>query len=64
MPLSYKEGYVTRFEVRKVFMDQFPIQKVGGDIHAEWWVPAEQLEALNDNIGGKIRVVAHYSADA
>ncbi len=53
-------GYVTRFHVRQSFMDQFDRQKVGGDIHTEWWVPAEQLEELNDNIVGLIEVIGEY----
>ncbi|HEX7641220.1 MAG TPA: hypothetical protein VF472_03315 [Burkholderiaceae bacterium] len=50
-------GYVTRFEVKREFMKRYQVQKVGGDIHTEWWVPAEELEELNDNIVGKIEVV-------
>lgn len=53
-------GYVTRFQVRKAFMDRFPLQKVGGDEHTEWWIPAEQLEELNDNIVGLIEVIGEY----
>lgn len=53
-------GYVTRFAVRAGFMERYPIQKVGGSIHLEWWVPAEDLELLNDNIVGEIEVVGEY----
>ncbi|MFO1349348.1 MAG: hypothetical protein U1F68_01150 [Gammaproteobacteria bacterium] len=53
-------GYVTRFKVKKSFMDQYPIQQAGAAHHTEWWVPAEQLEALNDNIVGKIEVIAEF----
>ena len=45
-------GYVTRFSVKKSFMDHYEIQKVGGAHHTEWWIPAEKLEELNDNIVG------------
>lgn len=55
-----KVGYVTRFAVRRDFMDRYPIQQVGGSYHTEWWVPAEQLEALNDNIVGQIEVIGEY----
>ena len=48
------KGYVTRFEVRKEFMDRFEIQKVGARHHTEWWIPAEDLDELNDNIVGTI----------
>ena len=53
-------GYVTRFQVRKSFMDRYQIQKVGGEQHIEWWIPAEELEELNDNIVGSIEVIGVY----
>ena len=55
-------GYVTRFEVRKSFMDRYAIQQVGAAHHTEWWVPAEDLEELNDNIVGAIEVIAEFHA--
>ena len=53
-------GYVTRFEVKREFMERYQVQKVGGAIHTEWWVPAEELEALNDNIVGEIEVIHEF----
>lgn len=53
-------GYVTRFRVRKDFMDRYPLEKVGGREHTEWWIPAEELETLNDNIVGLIEVIGEY----
>jgi hypothetical protein len=53
-------GYVTRFYVKKVFMDKYPIQCVGGREHTEWWIPASDLEELNKNIVGNIEVIAEY----
>lgn len=50
-------GYVTRFQVKKAFMDKYPIQKVGGVIHTEWWIPAEDLNELNTNIVGLIQLM-------
>ena len=55
-------GCVTRFRVRKTFMDRYPIHKVGGQHHTEWWVPAEELEELNRNIVGLIEVIHEYRA--
>lgn len=37
-------GAVTRFRVKTAFMPQYPIQKVGGVHHTEWWIPSEKLE--------------------
>ncbi|MCP4163466.1 MAG: hypothetical protein GY760_25690 [Deltaproteobacteria bacterium] len=56
-----KVGYVTRFEVKKEFMDNYKIQQVGGQNHTEWWIPAEDLDGLNSNIVGVIEVIGEYS---
>lgn len=53
-------GCVTRFQVRKEFMLRYEIQQVGGAMHTEWWVPAEELEALNGNIVGLIEVIHEF----
>lgn len=51
-------GYVTRFSVDSDFLARYPEQVVGGAIHSEHWVPAEDLEAFNQHIVGLI-VVTH-----
>jgi hypothetical protein len=56
-------GYVTRFEVKKTFMDRYPIKQVGAGYHLEWWIPAEDLEVPNQNIVGTIEVIGEYRAD-
>ncbi len=56
-------GYVTRFSVNKSFMDQFSIEQVGASHHTEWWIQAERLDELNDNIVGKIEVIGVYCKD-
>ena len=53
-------GFVTRFRVKKAFMDRYEIHRVGARHHREWWIPASDLEALNDNIVGEIEVVAEF----
>lgn len=50
-------GYVTRFDVRREYLDQYEVQQVGGQTILEYWIPAERLEELNDNIVGRIDVV-------
>lgn len=55
-------GTVTRFEVWREFMDRYPIHQVGGSHHTEWWVPAEDLESLNQNIVGLIEVIHEFRA--
>lgn len=49
-------GYVTRFDVRRAFLDQFDVQQAGGETILEYCIPAERLEALNDSIVGTIEV--------
>ncbi len=53
-------GYVTRFRVRSEFMERYPVQTVGASNHTEWWIPAEDLAAMNDNIVGLIEVIAEF----
>jgi hypothetical protein len=49
-------GYVTKFEVDACYLEQFPVRKVGGTIHTEYWVPAESLPEFNAKIIGPIVV--------
>jgi hypothetical protein len=53
-------GFVTRFAVRCAFLDRYPVRKVGASVHLEPWVPAEELEAFNHQIVGRIEVVAEH----
>ena len=53
-------GAVTRFELPADYLAQFPERTVGGAIHKELWIPAEELENFNQRIVGKIEVVAAY----
>lgn len=53
-------GFVTKFEVREDYARRFEVQTVGGRIHQELWVPAEDLEEFNRSIVGPITVEAAY----
>jgi hypothetical protein len=53
-------GYVTRFQVRKSYLDLFESHQVGGTRHREYWIPADQLPEFNGNIVGKIEVVGEF----
>ncbi len=55
-------GYVTRFEVQTEFLAKYEIHVVGSKIHAEYWIPAEELEAFNDAICGTIEVISEHRA--
>jgi hypothetical protein len=53
-------GFVTRFRVRRAFLDQYEVHRVGGRVHEEYWIPAEDLESFNANIIGSIEVIAEF----
>jgi hypothetical protein len=55
-----RAGYVTRFRVRSDYLQRFEIRTVGGPIHREYWIPAEELPEFNRNIVGLIEVVSEY----
>ena len=54
------EGFVTRFRVLKSFLCRYDVQHVGGQAHAEYWIPAEELHAFNEGIVGLIEVVRSF----
>jgi hypothetical protein len=51
---------VTRFRVRRDFLDQYGVQEAGGQDHLEYWIPAEDLPAFNRAILGLIEVAAAF----
>lgn len=54
-------GYVTQFKVQDEYIDQFETHTVGDSHYEELWIPAEEIEALNQHILGHIKVVeAHF----
>lgn len=57
---SSKVGFVTRFRVRNEYLHRYKVQTVGGSMHQEYWIPAEELDEFNRNIVGRIEVVAEY----
>ena len=56
-------GFVTRFEVRRSFLERYPVQEAGGSAHREYWIPAEDLPAFNAAIVGPIVVVAAFRGE-
>jgi hypothetical protein len=57
---SGRTGYVLRFHVDSEYLLRYPVRTVGSAVHQEYWIPAEELDAFNDKIRGKIEVVACY----
>ena len=58
-----QSGYVTRFRVRSEFLARYAPQTVGGAVHRELWIPAEELPLFNQNIVGLIEVVAEFHTE-
>lgn len=58
-----KVGYVTRFQVSADYLSGYEVQTVGGSVHQEYWIPAEELEEFNQNIVGPIEVIAEYRGE-
>jgi hypothetical protein len=57
-----KKGFVTRFALPATFLAPYPRRIVGSAAHEEYWIPAEDLPALNAVIVGPIEVVAEYAS--
>ncbi len=53
-------GFVTKFAVSKDYLKKFKIENVGGPIHNELWVPAEELDEFNNNIVGVIEITQRF----
>lgn len=54
-------GYVTRFKVERNFLKPYPRKIVGGNQHEELWIPAEDLDAMNEHIVGRIEVIKRFN---
>jgi hypothetical protein len=53
-------GFVTRFEVKTSYLDRYPVQEAGGRAHLEYGIPAEDMDAFNAAIVGKIEVIRMF----
>ena len=53
-------GYVLRFEVRSGFLSDYDVHVVGSSEHREYWIPAAELEKLNDSIVGVIELISEF----
>lgn len=53
-------GYVLRFKVRTEFLHHYQIHVVGSSEHQEYWIPAEDLQKLNENIVQTIEVISEF----
>ncbi len=57
-------GFVTAFAVDAAYLAHFETRVVGGRMHEELWVPAEQLAEFNARLTSPVRFTeAHYGPD-
>jgi len=57
-----KLGYVTRFEVKKEFLDKYETKIVGGKNHEEYLIPAEDFwKKLIEILSGKLKLSQNSS---
>ena len=59
-PASGYVGYVTRFAVRTAHLSKYKVQQLGGRDILEYWIPADDLPAFNENIIGPIEVIHEF----
>lgn len=53
-------GFVTRFLIRKGYIDKDEAHEASGNANLEYWIPAEALDAFNAAIVGQIEVVQEF----
>jgi hypothetical protein len=53
-------GHVLRFQIATAFLSRYPVRTVGSSIHQEYWIPAEDWQAFNDQIQGLIERIATF----
>lgn len=53
-------GYVLEFYVKKYFLNNYQVHTVGSSKHQEYWIPAEDLEAFNQALKGKIYKIIKF----
>lgn len=58
--LESGSGFVTRFEVKTNYLGRYAVQEAGGQAHLEYWIPAEDMDAFNAAIVGRIEVVREF----
>jgi len=50
---AYGCGFVTKFDVEAAYLKKYKVENVGGKIHDELWIPAEELEEFNSKLLAK-----------
>lgn len=56
-------GHVTRFDVETAYLAAYEPQEAGGKALKEYWIPAEEMDALNAAIVGEIAVIRSFERE-
>lgn len=56
-------GIVTKFDLPTDYLQKYEVHNVGGFIHNELWVPAEDLDEFNSQIIGSIEIVKVFTGE-
>lgn len=56
-------AFITRFAVRKSFLDRYGLRHTDATTEAKYRIPVEDLPVFNDNIIGEIEIIAEYRND-
>ncbi len=54
-------GYVTRFDVTAEHLARYERKIVGGRVHEEYWIPADEFDAFNAAIVHEIEVIHTFT---
>jgi hypothetical protein len=57
-------GFVTRFRVKRSFLERYHTHEAGGRRYREYWIPAEDLLEFNAALIGEIEVIASFGRKA
>jgi ADP-ribose pyrophosphatase len=60
---SGRVGFVLSFDIDANYIDRFEKHIVGGAMHEELWVAAEDLDEFNARIAGEIKVLEVFQGD-
>jgi hypothetical protein len=53
-------GYVLRFRLRTEFLRNYQVHTVGSSEHQEYWIPARDLQTMNESIVGAIEIISEF----
>ncbi|NDV93914.1 ADP-ribosylation/crystallin J1 [Dysgonomonas sp. 521] len=56
-------GIVTKFDLPTDYLQKYEVHNVGGFMHNELWVPAEELDGFNNRIIGQIEIVKVFTGE-